>query len=74
MTIPYNAKFKSNWGYVNKALEEGGVDKVTPEEACDLAITRNALNKMSLSYSGPAKVMDWINKGGCRLYQGGKKV
>lgn len=59
MTIPYNAKFKSNWGYVKEALEEAGVD-CTKEDVTEIThALREAVFEL---FPGPKKVMDWINE------------
>jgi len=58
MTIPYNAQFKSNWGYVKEALEESGVE-CTKEDVTKIT---HALRKAVFElFPGPAKVMNWIN-------------
>jgi len=59
MTIPYNAQFKSNWGYVKEALVEAGVE-CTNQEITDIThALRNAVFEL---FPGPTKVMDWINE------------
>ena len=69
MTIPYNAKFKSNWQYVKEALtcpEKG--KGLSCEKAEITAVThalRNAVwNRKTETgiFPGPIKVMDWIEK------------
>jgi len=58
MTIPYNAQFKSNWGYVKEALIEADVD-CTKEDVTEIThALRNAVFKL---FPGPATVMQWIN-------------
>ena len=59
MTIPYNAKFKSNWGYVKEVLEEAGVE-CTKEDVT--AVTHALREAVFELFPGPARVMDWINK------------
>ncbi|OUV34747.1 MAG: T7 RNA polymerase [bacterium TMED88] len=59
MTIPYNAKFKSNWGYVKEALIEKGLD--VPKD--DITIITHALRNACFElFPGPKAVMDWVNK------------
>ena len=63
MTIPYNAKFKSNWGYVNSALndpeDEGGKALNVPKE--DVTEITHALRDAAFdTFPGPMKVMKWI--------------
>jgi hypothetical protein len=63
MTIPYNAKFKSNWGYVNSALndpkDKGGKGLGVPSE--DITKITHALRNAAFStFPGPMKVMKWI--------------
>ena len=60
MTLPYNAQFKSNWGYVKEALiEEYGLK---PEKEDVTAITHALRNAVFTLFPGPKDVMDWINK------------
>ena len=69
MTIPYNAKFKSNWGYVKEALfdkEKGkGLDCTNEEITAVTTALRNAVwdrvEETGL-FPGPIKVMDWIEE------------
>ena len=59
MTIPYNAQFKSNWGYVKEALVDAGVE-CTNQEITDIThALRNAVFEL---FPGPTKVMNWINE------------
>ena len=63
MTIPYNAKFKSNWGYVNSALndpeDQGGKALNVPKE--DVTIITHALRDAAFDiFPGTMKVMKWI--------------
>jgi DNA-directed RNA polymerase len=63
MTIPYNAKFKSNWGYVNSALndpiDEGGKALNVPKE--DVTTITHALRDAAFdTFPGPMRVMKWI--------------
>ena len=61
MTIPYNAKFKSNWNYVREALiEEHGIKEPDKEDVT--AITHALRDAVFELFPGPARVMDWINK------------
>jgi DNA-directed RNA polymerase len=60
MTIPYNAKFKSNWEYVKDALiEEHGLDP-TKEQVTE--VTHALREAVFTIFPGPTKVMDWINE------------
>ena len=69
MTIPYNAKFKSNWGYVKDALSDKGVPAKTKEEREVITAVTHALrnavwdrdNEVGI-FPGPIKVMDWIEE------------
>ena len=57
MTIPYNAKFKSNWGYVHDALEAKNLK--VPKE--DVTVITHALRDAVFSlFPGPTAVMKWI--------------
>jgi DNA-directed RNA polymerase len=63
MTIPYNAKFKSNWKYVNAALndpkDKGGKALNVPKE--DVTTITHALRDAAFdTFPGPMKVMKWI--------------
>jgi DNA-directed RNA polymerase len=59
MTIPYNAKFKSNWGYVKEALIEKGLD--VPKD--DITVITHALRNACFElFPGPKAVIDWVNK------------
>jgi DNA-directed RNA polymerase len=59
MTIPYNAKFKSNWGYVKEALIEKGLN---PEKE-DITLITHALRDACFElFPGPKAVMDWVNE------------
>ena len=58
MTIPYNAQFKSNWGYVKEALKEAGVE-CSKEDVT--AITHALREAVFQLFPGPASVMNWIN-------------
>ena len=63
MTIPYNAKFKSNWQYVNKALnfpkDKGGKELNVPKD--DVTIITHALRDAAFElFPGPMKAMKWI--------------
>lgn len=76
MTIPYNAKFKSNWRYVNDALNE--VKKLELPKEDVTAVThalRNAVwdrENQTGVFPGPIKVMDWIeSEVGAILKSGG---
>ena len=58
MTIPYNAKFKSNWGYVKEALIEAGHN---PSKEDVTAITHALREAVFELFPGPKEVMDWLN-------------
>jgi DNA-directed RNA polymerase len=63
MTIPYNAKFKSNWGYVNSALndpeDQGGKALNVPKD--DVTTITHALRDAAFdTFPGPMRVMKWI--------------
>jgi DNA-directed RNA polymerase len=69
MTIPYNAKLKSNWGYVKEALcdkEKGKGLDCTKEEITQVThALRNAVWDRDTEtgiFPGPIKVMDWIEE------------
>jgi len=63
MTIPYNAKFKSNWNYVNLALndKEKGKGLDVPKEDVT-AITHALRDAVYTLFPGPTKVMAWIEE------------
>lgn len=63
MTIPYNAKFKSNWKYVKEALndppDKGGKGLNVPNE--DITVITHALRNAAFkTFPGPMRVMEWI--------------
>jgi DNA-directed RNA polymerase len=58
MTIPYNAKFKSNWGYVKEALMEAGHN---PSKEDVTTITHALREAVFELFPGPKEVMDWLN-------------
>ena len=58
MTIPYNAKFKSNWGYVKEALIEAGHN---PSKEDVTTITHALREAVFELFPGPKEVMDWLN-------------
>jgi DNA-directed RNA polymerase len=67
MTIPYNARFKSNWGYVKEALcdkEKGKGLDCTKEEITEVTHSlRSAVWDRETEtgiFPGPIQVMDWI--------------
>jgi len=63
MTIPYNAKFKSNWTYVNTALndERKGKNLGIPKE--DITAITHALREAVFKlFPGPKAVMEWIEE------------
>ena len=57
MTVPYNAKFKSNWGYVKDALVDKGLE---PSKEDVTTITHALRNAMHELFPGPLAVMKWI--------------
>ena len=59
MTVPYNAKFKSNWGYVKEALVEKGLE---PSKEDVTTITHALRHAMHELFPGPLKVMKWIEQ------------
>ena len=59
MTVPYNAKPRSNRGYIREALLEQGYEP-TPDELTDTVnAVRSAMDEI---VPGPMKVMKWIEK------------
>ena len=59
MTIPYNAKFKSNWNYVDEALKAKHLQ--VPKE--DVTTITHALREAVFSlFPGPTAVMKWIEE------------
>jgi len=59
MTIPYSAKFKSNWGYVKEALEDKlGKDGVNKDQVT--LVTRALRQAVFDLFPGPTEVMKWI--------------
>ena len=73
MTIPYNAKFQSNWRYVNDALNRKGEFDITnfhtaqgkglevPKESVT-AITHALRDATHNIFPGPMAVMKWIEE------------
>ena len=59
MTIPYSAKFKSNWGYVKEALEDKGLTVEKEDVTATTHALRNAVFEL---FPGPTEVMTWIEK------------
>ena len=73
MTIPYSAKFKSNWQYVNEALNhpEKGKNLGVPKD--EVTIITHALREAVFSlFPGPTKVMKWIEDEVGAILKGGK--
>ena len=63
MTIPYNAKFKSNWNYVNEALTDKSKGKGLEVPKDDITAITHALREAVFElFPGPTKVMEWIEK------------
>jgi DNA-directed RNA polymerase len=76
MTIPYNAKFKSNWKYVNAALndpiDKGGKNLNVPTE--DVTAITHALRESTFkTFPGPTRVMKWIESEIGKAMKRGKK-
>lgn len=76
MTIPYNAKFKSNWKYVNAALndpiDKGGKNLNVPTE--DVTAITHALRESTFkTFPGPTRVMKWIESEVGKAMKKGKK-
>ena len=59
MTIPYNAKFKSNWGYVKEAFKEEYGLEPTKDEITQ--VTHALREAVFTIFPGPTAVMEWIN-------------
>ena len=57
MTIPYNAKFKSNRTYVHKALQDKGLD--VPKDDVT-KITHELRKAVFETFTGPVEVMKWF--------------
>jgi DNA-directed RNA polymerase len=63
MTIPYNAKFKSNWNYVNEALTHKTKGKGLDVPKEDVTVITHALREAVFKlFPGPKLVMEWIEK------------
>jgi DNA-directed RNA polymerase len=63
MTIPYNAKFKSNWTYVNEALTDKSKGKGLDIPKEDITAITHALREAVFRlFPGPTKVMEWIER------------
>ena len=61
MTIPYNAKFKSNWNYVNLALTDKSKGKGLEVPKEDVTAITHALREAVFTlFPGPKQVMEWI--------------
>lgn len=61
MTIPYNAKFKSNWNYVNEALNDKSKGKGLDVSREDVTAITHALREaVFVLFPGPKAVMEWI--------------
>jgi DNA-directed RNA polymerase len=69
MTIPYNAKFKSNWNYVDEALKDKHLQ--VPNE--DVTTITHALREAVFSlFPGPTAVMKWIEEQVATAIKAGK--
>ena len=61
MTIPYNAKFKSNWNYVKIALTDKDKGKGLGVSKEDITTITHALREAVFTlFPGPKQVMEWI--------------
>ena len=61
MTIPYSAKFKSNWAYVQEALNHPERGKGLNVPKADITLITHALRETVFElFPGPTKVMKWI--------------
>jgi DNA-directed RNA polymerase len=61
MTIPYNAKFKSNWNYVEQALNDTDKGKGLGVPKEDVTVITHALRDAVFElFPGPTAVMKWI--------------
>jgi DNA-directed RNA polymerase len=61
MTIPYNAKFKSNWNYVKIALTDKDKGKGLDVPTEDITAITHALREAVFAlFPGPKQVMEWI--------------
>jgi DNA-directed RNA polymerase len=61
MTIPYNAKFKSNWNYVKIALTDKDKGKGLDVSKEDITTITHALREAVFTlFPGPKQVMEWI--------------
>ena len=70
MTIPYSAKFKSNWKYVDEELNKTKKLDVPKE---DVTIITHALREAVFElFPGPTKVMKWIEDEVGAILKGGK--
>tara|TARA_R100001463_G_scaffold132359_1_gene192970 strand:+ start:2217 stop:4553 length:2337 start_codon:yes stop_codon:yes gene_type:complete len=59
MTIPYNARTKSNRTYIREALEKEGVTFEPAQLTEIVRLTRQAMEEI---VPGPMQVMNWLNK------------
>jgi DNA-directed RNA polymerase len=57
MTVPYNAKPRSNRGYIREALKEKGIELETDELNAVVKAVRDAMDRI---VPGPMAVMKWI--------------
>ena len=61
MTIPYNAKFKTNWNYVKIALTDKDKGKGLDVSKEDITTITHALRQaVFVLFPGPKQVMEWI--------------
>ena len=58
MTVPYNAKTKSNRDYIKLGLKEKGVEISNEDLTATVKAVREAMQRI---VPGPLAVMDWIN-------------
>lgn len=63
MTIPYNAKYRSNWNYVNEALTDKEKGKGLDISRDDITLITHALRDAVFElFKGPVDVMKWIEE------------
>jgi len=73
MTIPYNAKFKSNWNYVNLALTDKHKGKGLDIPKEDITAITHALREAVFElFPGPKQVMEWIEQEVATAIKSGK--
>ena len=70
MTIPYNAKERSNRGYIREALNEKGVE-ITPEDLT--LVTKVVRAAVEETFPGAMAVMKWIEEVVSEAFKAGSK-